>query len=47
MQPPPPGAFRAPDWAGTPPAAARLEVLKDGQVIQSIPLEQPATVFGR
>ncbi|CAL5225646.1 g8503 [Coccomyxa viridis] len=46
-QPPPPGAFKAPDWAGTPPAAARLEVLKDGHVIQSIPLEQPATIFGR
>jgi len=47
QQPANPGGFRAPDWAGTPPGAARLDVLKDGQVIDSISLEQPATVFGR
>ncbi|CAK0733982.1 hypothetical protein CVIRNUC_000365 [Coccomyxa viridis] len=45
--PPPPGAYKAPDWAGQPPRPARLDVLKDGQVIHSIPLQQPATLFGR
>ena len=46
-QPEPPGGFRAPEWAGAPPRPASLQVLKDGQVIQSIPLQQPATLFGR
>ena len=46
-QPAPPGGIRAPEWVGAPPRPAHLHVLKDGQVIQSIPLQQPATLFGR
>jgi hypothetical protein len=43
----PAGAFRAPAWAGQPPPGASLHVLKGGQLIERLPLDSPATLFGR
>lgn len=42
-----PGQFRPPDWAGVPPHAAFLDVIKAGQVIDRLTLRGAATVFGR
>ncbi len=51
--PPPPqpkastSGYNPPPWTGQPPPGVSLQVLKDGVPVQDIPLQLPATVFGR
>lgn len=46
-QPSSPARPPAPAWAGHPPPHSSLSVLKEGTVIQNLPLSRPATLFGR
>eukprot|EP00884_Botryococcus_braunii_P006625 jgi/Botrbrau1/15964/Bobra.0294s0002.1 len=42
-----PSTFPPPPWAGVPPPGYHLEVTKEGQIVQELPLELAAHVFGR
>lgn len=44
---PGPSGFPPPPWAGVPPPGYHLEVTKEGQVVQDLPLANAAQVFGR
>ncbi len=39
--------FRAPTWAADPLAGATLQAFKNGVLVQTTPLQQKATLFGR
>ena len=43
----PPESLPAPAWAAAPPSGWRLQVVKDGQTLQDVPLDKSAFLFGR